>query len=111
MYMARSKNNMADIREELNYQTSDEMVSQMAYIIWGAVASTTRAFYKVSMRIDPLTKRIFLSVRLRWWAKWKKLELFRKYWLAKAERKAKRHIPEGWKELIYYERGGNAKLR
>jgi len=94
------------VREELedymNLATSDEQVEQVAYLIWGAVASTTRAFKKVDVKIDPDTQRVFLSVELYWWARSKKLSLLRRYWLAKAERKCGLHVPTGWKNLIYY---------
>ena len=91
--------------DELNPNTisGDDMANQAAEIIWGSVATASRAFEKVKVKIDPTSRRIFLAISLRWWAKHKRFEMFRKYWMAKAERKSKPFIPPGWKPLIYYQ--------
>jgi len=91
----------------MNLNTSDEMVRQVAYFIWGSAIATTRAFKSVEIKIDPKTRRIFISVTLYWWANFKKAEVLRRYWLAKAERRCQRHVPEGWRILLYYKKGGN----
>lgn len=101
---------MEELRNDLNeavaklanQQTMVELTTEM---IWGAVVTTTRAFDKVTIRIDPATSRVFISIKLRWWAKWKRAELLRKIWLARAEQRCKPHVPEGWRTLIYYENG------
>ena len=98
-----------DLEEFLNLSTSDEQVKQIAWLIWGAVVSTSRAFKKVAVKIDPETQRVFLSVELYWWAKSKRLEILRKYWLAKADRKCQPHVPTGWKKLIYYKVESNVR--
>jgi len=81
---------------------SGQAAEQIAYLIWGAVVSTTMAFGKVEIRIDPKTQRVFLAIELRRWARIKKMELFRRYWLAKADRKCSPFVPTGWKKLLYY---------
>ena len=85
--------------------SGDDMANQAAELVWGSVATTTRAFEKVEVKIDPGSRRVFLSISLRWWARHKRFELFRKYWMAKAERRSKPFIPSGWKPLIYYKEG------
>jgi len=91
---------MNDISDELS--TSDNMVEQMMFMLFGAISTTTKAFGEVEMKLDANSNRIFVAINLRWFAKNKKLESFRKYWLAKAERRAEKFIPKGWKILIYY---------
>jgi len=100
------------MREELETHLNlisggDEVVKQVTYLIWGAVVSTTRAFGRVKIKIDPETQRVFLAIELRWWARSNRLLKIHKYWLAKAERKCKPHIPAGWKSLFYYRRGND----
>lgn len=91
------------LRSDLNqYLDSDEMVSTAVYMIFGAVMSSARAYEGCQIKIDPKTKRIFVAIQLRWWAKYKKLKKLQKYWLAKTERKAKKFIPNGFKTLYYY---------
>lgn len=93
-------NNVSD-----KISSSDEMVEQMGYMIFGAVATTTKAFGNVEIKFNADSQRIFIAISLRWFAKHKKLETFRKYWLAKAERRAEKYIPKGWRPLIYYKQG------
>lgn len=82
-----------------------EMVQMISYAIWGAAVTTTRAFDKVTLRVDPDTARIFVSIRLRWWAKLGKFKKLQDAWLTRATRRVKEQVPEGWKMLVYYEKG------
>lgn len=101
---------MDKLRDDLN-----DVVSRMApgidttemvsYMIWGAAITTTRAFEGATLKIDPNTNRVFVSIRLRWWAKFGKFKPLRDAWLARAERRCKEHTPEGWRVLVYYEGG------
>ena len=90
------------LKMDLNLATSDQMVDQVAFIIWSSVVSTTIAFNKVEVKFDSDNQRIFISINLKWWARIRKFEILRKYWLAKAERRGGPHIPSGWKSLFYY---------
>jgi len=92
------------LEASLNVTSSDQMASEISFVIWSAVVSTTRGFGKVAINIDPRTHRVFVKIGLRWWSKSKKLEPLRKYWLVKAERKAEKFIPTGWNSLFYYDR-------
>ena len=89
----------------MNLSTSDEMVSQVAFTIWAPIVSSSWAFKKVNVKVDPETHRIFACIHLHWWARSNKVRLLRRYWIAKAERKSAPFIPTGWKILIYYEKG------
>lgn len=82
-----------------------EMVQMISYAIWGAAVTTTRAFDKVTLRVDPDTSRIFVAIRLRWWAKFGKFKKLQDAWLARATRRVKEQVPDGWKMLVYYEKG------
>jgi len=93
---------MEQLSEYLGIKSQDDMIEQVSYLIWGAVVTTTKAFAKVEIKIDSNSNRIFISIGLRWWAKFKRFELLRKYWLAKAERRASKHVMNNWKSLIYY---------
>ena len=77
----------------------------VSYLVWGAAATTTRAFDKVSLRIDPNTNRIFVAIKLRWWARFEKFKRLHDAWLRIAEKRCKEAVPTGWKLLIYYDRG------
>jgi len=98
-----------DLETELNSISaknvgSFQMGDTLTFLIWGAVVATTRAFKKVSLKIDTNTNRIFISVQLAWWAKFPRLSKFRDLWLRKAESACKSIVPEGWRTLVYYER-------
>lgn len=99
-----------ELREDLNnvvgkISVQQDMVEMTNYAIWGAVVTTTRAFDQVSLKVDPATSRVFVSIKLRWWAKWKKADTLRKIWLLRAESRCKEYVPAGWKLLLYYENG------
>lgn len=99
-----------ELREELNdtvgkMSTQHTMLEMTNYAIWGAVVTATRAFDVVSLKVDPATCRIFVSIKLRWWAKFKRGEVLRKIWLVRAEQRCKEHVPEGWRLLLYYDGG------
>jgi hypothetical protein len=76
-----------------------------SYAIWGAAVTATRAFEKVAVKIDPNTARIFVSIELRWWARFKRFALLQSAWLKRAEKRCKEHTPDGFKILVYYDKG------
>jgi hypothetical protein len=97
------------LRDQLNNLTSGiatsmDMSEMLSYSIWGAAVTTTRAFEKVTLRVDTNSNRIFVSVKLRWWATFEKFKRLQDAWLSRCEDRVKEHIPEGWKVLVYYER-------
>jgi len=92
------------LKANLSQITGTEYSETVAFFIWGSVVSSSRAFKNVNVKIDVTTQRVFISIELKWWAKVRKFNLFRDYWLAKAERKLKPHIPKGWRFLVYYEK-------
>jgi hypothetical protein len=100
-----------EINKELNdaiakFTGSGQTAAEMqGYAILGAAMTATRAFDKVSLKIDANTQRIFVAITLRWWAKYKKMEKLRQAWLGRAERRCRECLPEGWRLLVYYDRG------
>lgn len=97
------------LKDQMNHMaagisTPFDMSEMLSHNIWGAAVTTTRAFEKVTLKIDTNTNRIFVSINLRWWAKFKKFDLLKKAWLRRAEDRIKEHAPEGWRLLIYYEK-------
>ena len=80
------------------------MTETVSYGIYGAVVTTTRAFEKVTLKLDANTNRIFVAIRLRWWAKYGKFKPLQDAWLRIAEKRTKEYVPSGWKILIYYSR-------
>jgi hypothetical protein len=79
------------------------MAEQVSYMVYGAAVTTTRAFDKVTLKINPDINRIFVAIQLRWFAKYKKMKPFRDGWLSRAQAKCQEHAPTGWKVLCYYE--------
>jgi hypothetical protein len=106
---------MDDLQDELNNKVNQissgfQAAEMMSYAIWGAAVTTTRAFEKVSMKIDPNTHRIFVAITVRWWARYKKFKPLRDAWLRMAEKRCTEQLPENWKILVYYtdgEKGGS----
>jgi hypothetical protein len=101
--------NNDEVRESMNrlsqgISSAGDMATQLSEIIWGAVVTTTRAFDKVTLRIDTNTNRIFVSIKLRWFAKHQRFKRLHDAWLARANRRCKEHVPPGWKLLVYYDR-------
>ena len=101
---------MMDLKDQLErisggISTSMDMTEMVSYNIWGAAVTTTRAFEKVTLKIDTNTSRVFVSVKLRWWATFKKMEPLQHAWLVRCEKRVIEHLPTGWKCLVYYERG------
>jgi len=90
------------LRQQLNFSTDREMVEQVAYGIWACAVSTTRAFGKIQVRVDPGTQRVFVVVQLRWIGK--KLKRFHNFWLERCEKKCRENTPPGWKLLAYYDK-------
>lgn len=87
--------------------SSMDMAEMLSYNIWGAAVTTTRAFEKVTLKADTNTNRVFVSIQLRWWAKFKKFDKIRQAWLRLAEQRCRKQLPEGWNILVYYERNEN----
>lgn len=79
------------------------MNEQLSYMIWGAVATTTRAFLKTEIRVEANIQRIFVSVTLRPWSRTKRLGKLHAIWLKRAEARAAEYLPKGWRLLVYYE--------
>lgn len=84
--------------------SSFDQNDQVSFNIWGAAATTTRAFEKVVIKVDGKTQRIFVSIYLRWWAKlkYKKMDLIRAIWLKRACKRVKEQVPHGWNSLVYF---------
>jgi len=92
---------------ELDIASSGDMVERVSYSIWGAIATTTRGFGKVEIKIEPKIKRVFAKVEIRWMVNHKKMNKIHAIWLKRAEVRAKEYVPEGWSLLVYY---GNQKV-
>lgn len=82
--------------------TPGSMNDQLAYLIWGSVVTTTRAFSKVTININLETQRVFVAVSVRWWAKYDKFKKMRAFWLKRAEANAAKYMPNGWRLLVYF---------
>ena len=84
--------------------SSFDQNEQVSFNIWGAAATTTRAFQKVVIKVDGKTQRIFVTIYLRWWAKmkYKRFNLIREIWLRRASKRVKKQVPHGWNSLVYY---------
>jgi hypothetical protein len=100
----------AEFQQELNEKVAQltqvhAAVEQISYAIWGAAVTATRAFEHVGMKIDSNTNRVFVSIRLRWWAKPKRFKPLHDAWLKRAEKRCKEQTPQGWKLLVYFEGG------
>ena len=95
-----------DLRDEVEFMldvaTSGNMTEMVSYMIFGSVVTTTKAFESVKVNIDPKTNRVFIPIKLRWWARFKRMEPLRVRWIKQAEANAIKYVPEGWKTLIYY---------
>lgn len=96
-----------DISMSLMSPDASLVTEQISYCIWGSVSTSCKAFDNVKLSIYPDSNRIFVEIKLRWWAKLEKLEPFRRFWLKRAESASKEFIPKGWKVLIYYEKRNN----
>lgn len=106
MDRGRLEDELGDITSKVSTSIPmSEMVNMLSYAIWGAAVTTTRAFDKVTLKIDADTSRIFVTIQLRWWAKFKKFELLHEAWLRRARKRVEEQTPEGWKVLVYYDRG------
>lgn len=79
-----------------------DMSEQIAYALWGAVITTTKGFEKVEVRMDANISRIFVAVRVRWWARFERMRPLREFWIRRAEIKARQYLPTGWRLLVYY---------
>lgn len=96
-----------NLQDTMNQMTnimssSMDMTELVSYNIFGAAVTTTRAFEKISLKIDSNGSRVYVTIRLRWWAKYKKFEMLRDAWLRRAESRCTEHLPAGWKILCYY---------
>lgn len=92
---------------EMDIASAGDMVERISYSIWGAVATTTRGYGKVEIKIEPKIKRVFAKVELRWAVNHKKMKKIHDAWLRRAEKRAKEYVPEGYNILVYY---GNQKV-
>jgi hypothetical protein len=84
----------------------NDMAERVSFLIFGAAVTTTRAFDKVSIKIDSNNNRIFVAIRLKWFLSFKKFEKLHHIWLSRAEKRCKEVAPEGWNLLCYYEKDG-----
>jgi hypothetical protein len=93
------------------------MDEQLAYLIWGSVVTSTRAYESVTININVDTQRVFVAVQLRWWARFERFDAIKEIWLRRAQERAAKYIPQGWRLLVYYERraqgttGGDRRLQ
>lgn len=85
-----------------------DTTNALSYMIFGAAVTATRAFEKVTLKIDVRSNRIFVQVRLRWFFRTKLFKYFFKWlkpaWLNRAERRCAEQAPSGWKLLCYYDK-------
>ena len=95
---------MLDIEEMNMLASPTDTAEQTSYLLWGQIVTTTKAFGVVELDVHPRICLIIARVTLRWWAKSKRLEWFRNYWLRKAEMRVRDFTPKGWRILIRYER-------
>lgn len=99
-----------NIKNQLNQTAAGisnpfDMSEMLSHNIWGAAVTTTRAFEKVTLKVDTNSNRIFVSIQLRWWARYKRFDLLKRLWLKRAEDRVKEQVPEGFKSLVYYDKG------
>lgn len=78
-----------------------EQTSQVSYMIWGSVMSSTRAFKKASLKVDTNNNKVYVKVELRWIFK-KVPEKLKAAWLYRARSNAKTFVPEGWRLMVFY---------
>jgi hypothetical protein len=90
-------------------QSMASMTEQMAYSLWGAVVTTTKAFEKAEVRLDANISRVFIAVRVRWWARFDRMKPLREFWIKRAETRAREYLPTGWRLLVYYGEPGISK--
>lgn len=100
---------MDKITDELNIMseriaTGNDAADMLTEMIWGAAATTTRAFGKVTLKVDSNNNRIYVAVKLRWWARAERFKLLHDAWIANAERRCLKQVPTGWKLTVYYDR-------
>lgn len=99
-----------DLTDDLNQKTEQmfsgptDMVEMLNYTIWGSVVTTTRAFGLVKLKVDTNANRIYVAIKLRWWADVMRFEKLHRAWLIRAEDRCKKHIPDGWRVVVYYDR-------
>jgi len=93
-----------DISIQMLSPDASHVTEQISYAIWGSIATSCKAFDKVKINLHSDTNRVFIEVRLRWWAKIKRLEPFRRFWIKRAEAAAQEYVPNGWRLLVYYEK-------
>jgi len=86
-------------------QSSHGMTEAVSYNIWGAAVTATRAFDKVTIKLEPALNRIFVSIQLRWWASFGKFKPLHKAWLHRAEKRCQEQCPPNWRLLVFYEKG------
>jgi hypothetical protein len=84
--------------------SASAMDEQLAYLIWGSVVTTTRAYNSVTINISADTQRVFVAVQLHWWARFKKFGALREIWLRRARERAMKYMPDGWRLLVYERR-------
>jgi len=92
-------NNMAN-----TLSSSMDMTEMVSYNIFGAAITTTRAFQSVALKVDSNASRVYVTLRLRWWARYKRFEALQTAWLMRAEKRCAEHVPPGWSMLVYYDR-------
>lgn len=79
------------------------------YYVWGAVVTITPSFRYVIINVEPEIQRVFIKVKLRWYARinWlffrNFMEWQRERWRSLAQRAVEKHIPMGYKVLVYYD--------
>lgn len=94
-----------ELENKLNMNSSMDMVEQVTYLMYGAVVTSTKAYKGAEIKIDPNTQMIFVKIKVRWWAKFKKFEKIRRYLLNKTEESVSKFVPQGFRLLVYYEEG------
>jgi hypothetical protein len=102
------------LKDQLNaishgVSSQTEMTEIVSYNIWGAAVTTTRAFDKVTLKLDANTCRVFVCVSLRWWARFDKFKRLQDAWIKHCERRVEECLPTGWKSLVYYEKNNQSK--
>lgn len=99
---------MDSLREDLNnvlnrISPGFDTTETVSYMIYGAAITATRAFEGATLKINADSNRVFVAVRLRWWARFRQFRILRDAWLNRAQKRCEQYTPEGWKVLVYYE--------
>ncbi len=89
--------------------SSNEQIEQVNYMIWGSVATISKAFDNIEVRAESSAMMIIVKIRLRWFAKKNWLlkgfmDWQREQWRKEAIEVCSEFIPNGYRLFLYYEK-------